>query len=75
MVDLFTGISESTLKNLQDKSVEKRKQAAAELQEIIETLMNRNQYDKIKSEIEMFSKMVYSETSNPSNNQPERDNP
>jgi hypothetical protein len=61
MVDLFTGISESTLKNLQDKSVEKRKQAAAELQEIIETLMSRNQFDKIKSEIDMFSKMVYSE--------------
>jgi len=30
-MDILTGINESTLKNLQDRSVEKRKQAAKEL--------------------------------------------
>jgi len=30
-MDVLTGISETTLKNLQDKSVEKRKGAAIEL--------------------------------------------
>lgn len=41
-MDILTGIGETTLKNLSDKSVEKRKQASSELQDIIEKLMNNN---------------------------------
>ena len=60
-MDVLTGISETTLKNLQDKSVEKRKQAAVELQDIIENLMQKNQYEVIYTRIDMFSTMVSSD--------------
>ena len=62
-MDILTGINENTLKNLSEKSVEKRKQASSELQDIIEKLMNNNQYDIIKSRIDMFSAMVNAESS------------
>ena len=74
-MDVLTGINETTLKNLADKSVEKRKQAAAELQEIIEKLMNNNQYDIIYSRIEMFVAMVDAESAHGGNAHQERDNP
>jgi hypothetical protein len=61
-MDILTGINETTLKNLSDKSVEKRKQASSELQDIIEKLMGNNQYDIIYSRIEMFSAMVNAES-------------
>ena len=60
-MDVATGISESTLKNLQDKSVEKRKQAALELQDVVETLIARKDFTTINSRIEWFASMVYTE--------------
>jgi hypothetical protein len=60
-MEVNTGISESTLKNLQDRSVEKRKQAAMELQDVVEALIIRKDFNTINARIEMFSKMVYNE--------------
>ena len=57
-MDILTGINETTLKNLQDRSLEKRKQAASELAEIIDKLIMRKEYDKIFTRIDMFSTMV-----------------
>ena len=57
-MDVLTGIPEVILKNLQDKSVEKRRQAAIDLQDIIEKLIQTNQMEVIYTRIEMFSTMV-----------------
>ena len=74
-MDVLLGISERTLKDLADKSVEKRKQAAAELHEIIEKFMNNNQYDVISTRIDMFSAMVDAESKQGGGTHQERDNP
>jgi hypothetical protein len=68
-MDVLTGIHESTLKNLQDKSLEKRKQASNELQDIIEKLIADNKFEVIYTRIEMFTAMVSAESGT------ERDNP
>ena len=54
----ITGIHESILKNLAERSVEKRKQAQSDLQEIIEKLINNHEYTTINTKIEIFSSMI-----------------
>jgi hypothetical protein len=57
------------------RSVEKRKQAATELQEYIERLMEKNQFDTINTRITVFAAMVNPESSYGAQQQQERDNP
>jgi polyhydroxyalkanoate synthesis regulator phasin len=53
-MDVVSGLSENTLKNLSDKSVEKRKIAAQELQEIIEELVGKKNEAEIAQKIKSF---------------------
>jgi len=57
-MDVLTGINETTLKNLQDRSVEKRKVAAEELKDIIEKLIEADKMPIIFTRIDMFANMV-----------------
>lgn len=58
------------------RSVEKRKQAATELQEYIERLMEKNQFDTINTRITVFAAMVNPDSPyGGAQQQTERDNP
>ena len=61
--------------NVYSRSVEKRKQAATELQEYIERLMEKNQFDTINTRITVFAAMVNPDSSYGVQQQQERDNP
>ena len=54
-MDIIAGISDTTLKNLSDRSIERRKQAAMELQGIIEELIAKKKEVEIKKKIEGFT--------------------
>jgi len=54
MEDIY-GISEMTLKNLSDKSIEKRKQASQEVIRVIEDLLQSKKEEEIKKRIHMFT--------------------
>lgn len=53
-MDVVSGLSDATLKNLSDKSVEKRKIAAQELQQIIEDLIAKKNESEINQKIKSF---------------------
>lgn len=54
-MDIIAGISDTTLKNLSDRSIEKRKQAALELQGIVEELIAKKKELEIQKKIEGFT--------------------
>lgn len=52
------GVSEVLLKNIQEKSMEKRSQATKQVQTEIEDLHARNELDQIKNKIDVFKKLT-----------------
>jgi vacuole morphology and inheritance protein 14 len=70
-----TGQVSNLLSLIVCRSVEKRKQAASELQEYIEKLMDKNQNDTINTRITVFAAMVNPDSTYGAPQQQERDNP
>ena len=62
-MEVVSGIQESTLKNLSDKSVEKRKIAAQEVQTIIEEAIAKKNEAEINSKIQTFKMFAAEESS------------
>lgn len=60
-MEILTGFNETVLKNLQDKSIEKRKQAASDIQQVIEQLMLKKNENDIREKIRAFKMLTEDE--------------